>query len=460
MADIRTLKGLTIPVRGAPKGVLRPLEADGKRLSPKRVALTFYSFEGLKPRLLKKAEDVVKIGEPLVEDKSTPGRFFVSPGSGVIVEVKRGLKRRLLEIVIELNKEEEHYERAPLPLTKASRDELIERLKEGGLFAHIRQRPFDRLADPHKKPRAIFVKALESAPFVPSSEMQVEGYESYFQVGLDALKMLTDGDIHLVYSAKSSYLPFKNALNVIHHTAEGPHPVANPSLHIHEISPIQKVEEVVWTLTAYDVTCIGMLLETGRYRTARPISVGGPGCLEGREGFFEGRMGMEIEPLITNRLIHEKMRFVSGNLLMGTEVAAKGFLDFYDMGLALLPLPKEREMLHFFRLGIDKYSASHTYLSGFLKGSERTYNFTTSQHGEERFFVTSSPYDKVMPMNIPTMPLAKAVMAEDFDLAEELGLLEVAPEDFALATFVCPSKMELVEIIRKGLLDYAPEVLH
>ncbi len=34
---------------------------------------------------------------------------------------------------------------------------------------------------------------------------------------------------------------------------------------------------------------------------------------------------------------------------------------------------------------------------------------------------------------------------------EKLGILECEPEDFALATFACPSKVELSAVIRQGL---------
>lgn len=119
-----------------------------------------------------------------------------------------------------------------------------------------------------------------------------------------------------------------------------------------------------------------------------------------------------------------------------------------------------REFLSFFRLGLDKYTASGAYVTGHLNNQKRRYAFTTSLHGEHRPFVTNTPYDKVMPMQIPTMPLVKAVMAEDYEQAEHLGLLEVDSEDFALATFVCPSKMEMVGIIQRGLADYASQVIH
>ena len=81
-----------------------------------------------------------------------------------------------------------------------------------------------------------------------------------------------------------------------------------------------------------------------------------------------------------------------------------------------------------------------------------------TQHGERRAFVIGSPYEKVVPLSINPMLLVKSVLAEDYEEAERLGLLEVAPEDFALPTFVCPSKIEMMEIVRKGLKRHAAEV--
>ncbi len=457
MAKLKITKGLDVPIKGAPTGPVQPLLVDGRPAKPKEIALDFSPFLMIKPKLLKKAGEMVKVGEPLVAGKQVPGRMFVSPASGVIKEVHRGLKRRLLSIVIEVSENEEFKEFPQEDPADLSREHLTELLMEGGIFAHIRRRPFDLLADPHQTPRAIFVSAVETAPFQPSAEMQVEGFEEEFAVGLEALKKLTDGPVHLVYPEKSDFKPFTEAA-VETHTIEGPHPAGNHSVHIQMLSPIQSVEENIWTLRALDVVCIGHLLKQGRIHTDRVVSIAGPGVLDGAAGYFRTRAGAPVSSLIAGRVEKGAMRFVSGDLLMGSKVDAEGFLGFYDTQLSVVPESTHREMLHFFRLGIDKYSASRTYLSGFL--SDRIYDFNTSNHGEHRAFVIAKPYDAVMPMNIPTMQLVKAVMAEDFDLAEELGFLEVAPEDFALATFVCPSKMEMIGIIEKGLKEYAVDVLH
>jgi Na+-transporting NADH:ubiquinone oxidoreductase subunit A len=65
--------------------------------------------------------------------------------------------------------------------------------------------------------------------------------------------------------------------------------------------------------------------------------------------------------------------------------------------------------------------------------------------------VLTGLYDRYLPMNIMTDFLVRAVLARDADEAIALGLLETDPEDFALCSFVCPSKMDLCGIIRKGL---------
>lgn len=462
MVHIKITKGLNIPIKGEPGGSPKLLIAGGEAsplASPQHIGLDLTSFEELKFRVLVRVDDKVKIGQPLVEDKDSPGRFFVSPAGGIVREIRRGLKRRLLDIVIEVANQEEVEQHASIQPQHVSRSELVEDLKKGGLFAHIRQRPFNFLANPNKTPRSIFVKALESAPFTPSAELQVAGYEKEFQTGLDALAKLTDGSIHLVYRQETNLKAFLEAKGVQKHTAEGPHPVANVSLHIERIDPIRSSEDVIWTVDARAVVAIGYFLQHGKYFVPRIVSIAGPGIVEGRTGYFKIREGYPISSLLAGRLKKGPMRLISGNPLTGHQVESEDFLGYDDTVFCAIPENTTREFLHFFRLGAEKYTFSGAYLSGHLDHTQQKYDFTTSQHGEHRPFIDSTLYDDVMPLNIPTMPLMKAVLAEDFDLAVQLGLLEVDSEDFALSSFVCPSKIEMPAIIKKGLHLYATDVL-
>jgi Na+-transporting NADH:ubiquinone oxidoreductase subunit A len=459
---IKISKGLDIPIKGKPEGTVKSMNPGGQSsplTTAPQIALNLIGYEDLQLRLLVKPGEQVKIGQPLIEDKAAPGRFFVSPAAGTVREVRRGLKRVLKDIIIDLAQQENDHEHPPININSASREALIQRLMEGGCFATIRSRPFNLLADPQKQPRSIFVKALESAPFIPPSELQVEGYEKEFQEGLNALAKLTEGEVHLIYHVDSGCVAFKEAAHVQKHTAEGPHPISNASLHIQKIDPIQSVHDNIWTLNVWDVISIGYLLSKGRSFNQRVISIAGPGILSDRIGYFKSRIGFPVASLIAGRIGKEAVRFVSGDPLMGEKIEMEDFLGYSHFAFCAIPEYIEREFLHFMGLGINRYTFSKAYLSGHFENSNREYNFTTSLHGEHRPFIDSTLYDKVMPLNVPTMLLVKAVMAEDFELAEILGLLEVDSEDFALPTFVCPSKMEMTDIIKTGIRQYAKEVL-
>lgn len=462
MTHIKVTRGLDIPIKGKPEGAVKPLILSGEvspLKTPQEIALDLSSFEDIKFKLLAKEGERVKLGQPLTEDKEAPGRYFVSPAGGVIKEIRRGLKRRLLDIVIKVDEIEEIEQTQPVPLHQLSPDQLLNFLKTRGALTHIRQRPFNLLVNPTKKPRHIYVKAVESAPFVPPAELQVEGYEKEFQLGLDALAKLTKGQVHLVYLENTTCRSFLDAQNVNKHTVEGPYPVSNFSVHIQNITPILSAEDVIWTLRAHDVVLIGYLLLHGRYFVDRVISIAGPGVVEDRIGYFKVREGFPIEVLISGRIKKGHLRFISGDVLTGKMVDSEDFLGFDDYCFCVIPENTSREFLHFFRLGINKYTNTGAYLSGHFNQSKYSYDFTTSQHGENRAFIDGSVYDKVMPLKVPTMHLVKAILAEDYDLAADLGLLEVDSEDFALPTFICPSKIEMIDIVKKGLRRYAADIL-
>lgn len=460
MVHIKISKGLDIPLKGKPSGNVKPLTRGGESStlnSPEQIALDLQAFEETKLKLLVKPDDKVQIGQPLAENKSSPGSFLVSPAAGTIKEIQRGAKRVPLRIIIDLAKEESHF--TQLKIETESAENLIQLFKHAGIFFSIRSRPFNLLSDPEKKPRTIFIKAVESAPLTPPAELQVEGHEKEFQIGLNALAKLATEAVHLVYYEDTPLKAFRDAQNVQKHTVAGPHPVANASLHIQKIDPITSFDDVVWTLSARDVVAIGHLLLTGQHYIERVISIAGPGVLPEKVGYFKVRDGFPFAALIAGRVPKGTMRFVSGDPLMGRKVTATDFLGYNDTVFCAIPENNEREFLHFFRLGLDKYTFSKTYASGFLNNKDREYDFTTSQHGEHRAFIDSTLYDKVMPLDVPTMLLVRAVMAEDYDSAVKLGLLEVDSEDFALPTFVCPSKMEMTDIIKTGLQQYSKEVL-
>ena len=432
---IKIRRGLNIPIEGLPKGELVDLAPSST------IALDLSTYPELRFKLLVKVGDEVIIGEPIAHDKKCEKRLFVAPAAGKVVEIRRGLKRRLLSVVIEKSPDEKEQ---TFDVKKPLRDLLC----EAGLFGKIRRRPANLLAHPDQEPRSIFVRAIESAPIVPSARMQIAGQEELFQLGLDALASIAP--VHLVGEED-----FPSFAKIEQHTATGPHPISSPSIHIEKIDPIRSSKDVVWTLTAHDLLSIGYLLKNGKILTKRIIGVGGPALIPDQRRYLRLREGQSIASIFEGRTGEGGLRFVSGDPLMGSKVELEDHLGIEDFAAVALSTPQKRQFLSFLRPGFDKYTASRTYHS--RRGD---FAFDTNNHGEERAFIDGRVYDKVMPLRIPTMPLVKSILSQDWDQAEELGLLEVEPADFALPAFVCPSKIEMVEIVREGLRAYAEEVLH
>lgn len=446
-------RGLNIPIDGAPK-LFQPPSVSLP--PPKRCALDLSPFLEVKPRILVEEGEEIKRGDPLVVDKALPERLFVAPLSGKLLEIQRGEKRRLLSLILERG-EEEREEPCwdPFHIDQSSREELLKAFSQRGLLPYLRMRPLNLLAHPQQTPDAIFVKGVESAPFLPPPEWQVGKEREAFLEGLRALKKLTPGPLHLITDRES--FQWAKEKGIERHTVSGPHPIGNLSLHIAVLHPKPSLEKPIWTIDCEGVLAVGKALSQGRIHKERVICCAGSGIAEKDRGYLRVHGGHPIQELLAGRELVEEVRILSGDPLMGREGKRGDFLGWGATALTLLPNRAKARPLHFLRLGFDRYSALRAYWSGHWKSKKKRYELTTQMHGEERAFIEGRIYDSVMPLPIPTMPLLKAVMAEDWELAERLGLLEVAPEDFSLASFLDPSKIEMVEIMERGLLTYAKE---
>ncbi len=425
-----------MPLAGEPTGEVREVPF------PKKIGIDISSFETMRFQLHVKPGDLVSAGDVILEDKACPGRVIITPCAGKVIDVVRGAKRRILHIIIECSPEQPS---SPFqPATDLERNELIDHLKRSGLFASIYQRPCNRLADPAKLPQAIFVKALDSAPFAPSPMLEVNAMRDAFLVGLDALKKLTDGPVHVMVDQPSD-LPNS-------HPCKGPHPISSHSIHIEKLLPIRSPQALIWTIHAHHVIAIGHLLQTGQLYNTRIISLAGEGIREEERGFYRVFDGHPIEELLENRMSDQPCRLISGDPLMGCKASKNDFVGREHFSLCAIPEAQKRTLLHFLGLGLKRFTATRTYLSAALPTHPTSMN--TAMHGEERPFVDNTYYEKVMPLHIPTMQLIKALIAEDFEKAVELGLLEVDPEDFALPAFICPSKIPMVQIVKRAQQRY------
>jgi len=415
------------------------------------IAVKPSDFHNVVPKMLLEPGDEVLAGQALFYDKNRPALRFPSPVSGEVAEIVRGEKRRIMEVRILPDKSGIRYVDYPKGYPGGySRETIIERLLESGCWNYIRQRPYTLIANPEDVPKSIFVSCFDSAPLAPDLGFIAESERENFLAGLDALKVLSHGHLHLGLrtgpSAELSESDFPNIpVENLHHF-KGPHPSGNVGIQIHHISPLQK-GEVVWYVHPQDVLIIGRLFLEGRYRADRMIALTGS-CVE-KPQYLRMVSGQSLSTVFSWGIQAEHCRVIQGNVLTGKTTHKDDFLSFYENQITAIPEGDQPEFLGWLLPGFNKLSLSRTYLSWLFP--KRNYDLDTNMHGEERAFVMTGQYDKVLPMNILPVVLLKAILANDIERMEGLGIYEISEEDFALCEFVCTSKIPVQKIVAKGL---------
>ena len=434
---IKLCKGLDIRLQGeAAKTIVNAPLASEYAVSP-------LDFEGVTPKMLVKVGDAVEAGSPLFFDKKRPEILFTSPVSGTVAAVNRGEKRKILSVVITADKEVSYKQFASLDLVKASRNQIIDRLLESGLWTMFVQRPYGVIASPSDKPKAIFVSAFDSAPLATDYGFALASSQQPLQVGFDVLRRLTDGKVHLSYDA-DGYKPEVEGVEL--HAFKGQHPAGNVGVQIHHIDPINKGEKV-WTLNIQDVVILGRLFLTGKVDLTRVIAVAGSCVTEPK--YYRVVAGASVESILGGKLSDEHARIISGNVLTGRNVGKEGFLGVNVNQITAIPEGDNYELLGWAMPRFKKFSVSRAYFSWLFPC--RKYNLDTNLNGGERAFVMNDLYEKYLPMDLYPVHLVKACLANDLDKMENLGIYEVVEEDLALCEFVCPSKIEIQQILRNGI---------
>lgn len=438
---IRIKKGLDINLKGeADKKVQELVRASSYAIKPT-------DFNGIMPKMLVQPGDKVKVGSPLFFDKYNPMVKFTSPVSGKLQSVNRGERRRILEVVIEPADYDEFIEFQKGNPLEMSREEIVENLLDSGVWPMIRTRPYSVIANPEKAPKAIFISGFNSAPLAPDLNFIIKDFKQAFQTGIDALSKLTEGKIHLSVNAKEAISEtYSSAKRVVLHQVEGPHPAGNVGIQVHHIDPINKGERI-WYVQPQDVVSIGNLFLNGRVDNSLIIAVTGSEVL--KPSYFQTIRGSIITPFIDKNTTPVDLRYISGNVLTGAEIARSGYVGFYDNQLTVIPEGNKFEFLGWALPGLGKYSVSRSYFSWLTPNKK--YRLDTNLKGGRRAFVMTGEYEKVFPMDIYPVQLLKAILIEDIDLMERLGIFEVSEEDMALCEFVCTSKTQVQKIVRQGL---------
>ncbi|TNE68615.1 MAG: Na(+)-translocating NADH-quinone reductase subunit A [Bacteroidetes bacterium] len=442
---INIRRGFDIKLKGAADKTISELPTSDV------VAVKPPDFTGVVPKLLVNPGDDVVAGQPLFFDKNRPNLRFPSPVSGEVAEVVRGAKRRILEVRILADRKDIRYKEFPkADPASLDRAKVIEQLVDSGCWQYIRQRPYSIIADPVDMPKAVFVSCFDSAPMAPDMGYVVNLDKENFQAGLQALNVLANGQLHVgvrdgadgqVSDSDIAVVPADR----IHHF-RGPHPAGNVGVQIHHVNPIKK-DEMVWTVNIQDVIIIGRLFREGRFRADRVFALTGS-CVNEPQ-YFQAVTGQRMSTVLNGRLNSDHCRVIQGNVLTGKKSSSDDFLSFYTNQITVIPEGDQPEFFGWLLPGFKKLSLSRTFFSWLAPN--RVYDLDTNMHGEERAFVISGQYDRVLPMNIYPVYLLKAILARDIERMEQLGIYEVAEEDFALCEFVCTSKINVQEIVAEGL---------
>jgi len=403
-------------------------------------------FFNLTPKLNVKVGDEVKAGSELFYDKYRPEIKFTSPVSGKVSEIRRGERRKLLEVVVEASSTDEFVEFKKGSPKEMSREDIVNNLLESGMWPVIRQRPYNIIANKDNSPKAIYISGFDSAPLAADVNLLLKDNLGEFQTGLDALGKLTEGNVHFSLDATKDNQKLENLTGVEYHYFKGAHPAGNVGVQIHHIAPINK-GEIVWVINPQDVVLIGRLFNEGAYRPEIKIALAGSELKSTQ--YYSILKGSSIKGLVENNLVQDNVRVISGNVLTGTHIMKEGFLGYYDSTVSVIPEGDYFEMFGWAKLGFGKFSTSRSYWSWLTP--KKKYALDTNVHGGVRAFVMSGQYEKVLPMDIYPVHLLKAILVEDIDQMEQLGIYEISEEDFALCDVVCTSKIEAQNIVRQGM---------
>ncbi len=438
---IKIRKGLDIKLKGTAEKIISQAEP------ATTYATKPIDFPGITPKLAARPDDKVKAGSVLFFDKIRPEIKFTSPVSGVVKAVNRGERRRILEVVVESDGEHESLDFKAGDPNSMSPEEVRQKILDAGLWPAIRQRPYAVIARPETEPKAIFISGFDTSPLAPDMDFVVKGQNKAFQTGVEALKKLTRGEIHL--SLNSSYPPsdvYTGAEGVNIHYFKGPHPAGLPGIQIHHIDPVEK-GDTVWYVGPQEVIMIGRLFETGKYNATKVIALTGSEVIKPR--YYKVHGGTSIETFMKDNVNGGNLRYISGNALTGARINKIGYLGYYDSQLTILPEGDHFEMFGWITPGFRKFSLSHSFPTWLSPRKE--YKIDTNLKGGVRPFVLTGEYEKVLPMDLYPMQLLKAILVDDIEKMEALGIYEVGEEDFALCEFICPSKIEIQSIIRQGI---------
>ncbi|HSR56169.1 MAG TPA: NADH:ubiquinone reductase (Na(+)-transporting) subunit A [Alphaproteobacteria bacterium] len=411
---VRIRRGLDIELQGAPR------QSEARAVEIHQVGLMAADYRGLRPAHKVSVGDRVRAGDLLFTDRRKPDVGYTAPVAGTVAEIAtRGSAGafQALRIVRE-GDDQRVFDR---PKGTPDRETARTLLLESGLWPAFRARPFDTVPDPATLPDAIFVTAMASDPLAADAGPIVEAHDSEFAAGLDMLAQLTDGPVYVCQGPGPRLAPGAVIF-------EGPHPAGLAGTHIHRLLPVGG-GRVAWHIGYQDVIAIGHLMAEGALWMVRIVALAGPGAAEPR--LVRVPLGADLIDLTAGELAGGDQRVISGSVLSGSKTS---YLGRYHLQVTVVP---------------EGWNAPNEPLL-----SERT---STALSGAAGPLVPIAAFDRVMALDIPAVPLLRAISVGDREAATRLGCLELVEEDVALLSYVCPGRGDYGPLLRAVLNEIEAE---
>ena len=401
-------------------------------------------FPGITPKLVVKAGTQVNAGDVLFYDKDRPEVLICSPVSGEVTEIKRGAKRKILQVIVLADSDTKYADHGSFDLKSTDREATASHFANTGVGALITSRPYGVAASMHELPRDIFVNGVQSGPLAGDLAYQLAGKEIEVAAAIEALSLMTAGKVYVSQDGDAPMMELLSHEKATSILFTGKHPKG-----------LVGTGEIVWTVNAVDLPIIGHAFLTGKYAPSYQVVLAGSKAKN--TGYASMTQGVSLSSFVSANIDNDNTRIIAGDVLTGTAIEENGFLGFGKSQITAIPEGNSTEFFGWVLPGFGKFSTNRAFWSWLFPN--RKYDLDTNIHGEERAFVVTGEYDKFIPMDIFPQQLLRCILIGDVEKMEQLGIYEVLPEDFALAEVACTSKLPLQQIVRDGLMDLRKEMM-
>lgn len=452
MTDHVLRRGLDVPIAGAAGGAPQVLDR------PATVSIDPREFRGVVPRLSARPGDRVTQGEALFYNKTEPSMVFLSAASGTVKEVRRGHRRVITDIVVEVD--HDSTESASFRAWSAdevaniSADEARAQLLAGGLWYCLRERPLDHIPSADATPQDILICGTETGPLQPGADVMLDPSDKEaVQMGVHVLSKLTTGGVYLTVRKAKAHPALSGISGVKVEAFSGPHPSGDATVQVNHVCP-PKGENRVWYVSAWDVARIGKLFATGKYPAEKVYAAVGVGAAQPR--FVKTLVGAPVQDIVGG-VKDGEMRWLRGSVLTGTQVGDDTYGGWFTASIHVLPAKVPRRLFGWMLPSFGVYSAHRAFLAGWTGGKNK--DLRPGIFGGHRGLVPVGHYRRVtVTPDIQPDFLMKALASGDLEESISLGMLEFSAEEAALCTYICPSKIEFDVLLKQGLELYEKEI--